>query len=126
MVERTRDYLHREARALLRGDPSKVRWVFVRNAQATLRFFSAEPELFATRPHARFENDAVGGLFLAGDWTRNGLNLQAMEAATISGLQSAYGVIEAMRGGGLGGLVPPRIDPDIVPEGAWDVGYPAE
>jgi len=126
LAARTRDYLHREARAVLRGEPSAMRWVFTRNATAPLRFFSAEPELFRDRPHARFAHADVGGLYLAGDWTRNGLNLQAMEAATISGLQSAYGAIEAMRGGGLEGLVPPKIDPDIVPEGAWDVGYPPE
>ena len=44
-----------------------------------------------------------------------------MEAAVISGLQAACGVIEQMRAGGLA-LRPPRIDPDIMPESAWDVG----
>ncbi|NUO53070.1 MAG: NAD(P)-binding protein [Polyangiaceae bacterium] len=125
MAERTRNYLYAQAGRLLRGDPIAMRYAFVRNAQAAVRFFSAEPELFGSRPHARFETAEVGGLYLSGDWTRNGLNLQAMEAATIAGLQSAYGVLEAMRGGGLEGLVPPKIDPDIVPVGAWDVGYPA-
>ncbi len=125
MAEPTKNHLYAQASRLLRGDPIAMRYVFLRNAQAPVRFFSAEPELFGLRPHARFENDAVRGLHLSGDWTRNGLNLQAMEAATIAGLQSAYGVLEAMRGGGLEGLKPPRIDPDIVPEGAWDVGYPA-
>jgi hypothetical protein len=123
MATSTRSYLHAEARRLLRGEPITMRYVLTRNAQAAVRFFSAEPGLFERRPHARFEQ-GVHGLFVAGDWTRNGLNLQAMEAATISGLQSAYGVLELVRAGGADGIVPPRIDPDIVPDGAWDVGYP--
>jgi uncharacterized protein with NAD-binding domain and iron-sulfur cluster len=125
MAERTKNHLYAQAGRLLRGDPLSMRYAFVRNAQAPVRFFSAEPELFGSRPHARFETAEVRGLYLSGDWTRNGLNLQAMEAATIAGLQSAYGVLEAMRAGGLDGLTVPKIDPDIVPEGAWDVGYPA-
>jgi hypothetical protein len=123
MAPATVGYLRREATHLLRREPSSVKFVLARNAHARVRFFSAEPGLFGVRPHARFEQ-GVPGLFLAGDWTRNGLNLQAMEAAVISGFQAAYGVIESMRGGGLEGLVPPRIRPDIVPRGAWDTGFP--
>ena len=123
MAEHTQAYLRAQALHVLRGEPTAVRWVLTRNAQAHVRFFSAEPGLFEMRPHARF-SPGVPGLYVAGDWTRNGLNLQAMEAATISGLQAAYGVIEAMRAAGLDGLEPPRIHPGIVPEGAWDVGYP--
>jgi hypothetical protein len=64
----------------------------------------------------------VPGLWAAGDWTRNGLNLQCMEAAVVSGLQAACGVIERMRAGGLTRIRPPAIDPDILPPGAWDAG----
>lgn len=120
----TRGRLREHRRALLAGEPIAFRYVFVRNAQAAVRFYSAEPGLFELRPHARFEA-GLRGLYLSGDWTRNGLNLQAMEAATIAGLQSAYGILEQMRAGGLHGLSVPFIDPDIVPGEVWDVGYPA-
>ncbi len=119
--EATRSVLETRAGELLRGEPTTLRWVLTRNAQAENRFFSAEPGLYSMRPHARFQTP-IPGLWAAGDWTRNGLNLQAMEAAVISGLQSAYGIIEQMRGGGLVGLTPPFIDPDIMPRDAWDVG----
>jgi len=123
LASSTASYLATEAGHILRHEPTNVKFVLTRNAHARARFFSAEPGLFGVRPHARFEMD-LPGLFAAGDWTRNGLNLQAMEAAVISGLQSASGVLEMMRGGGLDGLVPPRIRPEIVPRGAWDTGFP--
>ncbi len=100
---------------------AEVRWVLLRACQAENRFFSAEPALFPLRPHARFQT-AIAGLWAAGDWTRNGLNLQAMEAATISGLQAACGVLEHARAGGLAGARLPKIDPETLPEGSWDSG----
>jgi hypothetical protein len=120
LASRTATYLRGQAEKLLGGEPAEVRFALARNALCETRFFSAEPGLYALRPHARY-HAGVPGLYAAGDWTRNGLNLQAMEAAVISGLQAACGVIEQMRAGGLA-LRPPRIDPDIMPESAWDVG----
>lgn len=116
-------YLEDQATCLLEGRPFEVRYVLVRNGQAENRFFSAEPGLYGMRPHARFEVVARG-LWTAGDATRNGLNLQAMEAAVISGLQSAAGVLEWMRSEGLR-VAPPKLDPSIMPIGSWDVGLDA-
>jgi hypothetical protein len=45
-----------------------------------------------------------------------------MEAATISGLQAACGVLEICRAGGLKGTKLPLLDPMILPEGSWDSG----
>lgn len=117
----TATYLLEQAQLVEAGGAHETRWVLVRNCHAENRFFSAEPGLYRRRPHARWETP-IRGLWVAGDWTRNGLNLQAMEAAVISGLQAACGVLEAMRGGGLAGLALPTVDPDILPPGAWDVG----
>lgn len=121
MARATTRYLEHEADRIDAGEPSGVRYTLVRNCQAETRFFSAEPGLYRFRPHARFET-AYPGVFVAGDWTRNGLNLQSMEAAVISGLQAAHAVLERMRAGGLSELRPPHIDPDILPDGAWDTG----
>ena len=114
-------YLRAEARRVLAGQGHDVRWVLARNGHAENRFFSAEPGLFHRRPHARFET-AVPGLWVAGDWTRNGLNVQAMEPAIISGLQAAAGLLERMRAAGLPIRALPQIDPSVLPEGAWDGG----
>ncbi len=114
-------YLRAQARAVVAGKDHETRWVLVRNGHAENRFFSAEPGLFHRRPHARFET-AVPGLWVAGDWTRNGLNVQAMEPAIISGLHAAAGLLERMRAAGLPIRVLPTIDPSVLPEGAWDGG----
>lgn len=114
-------YLREQASLVEEKRKHDVRWALYRACQAENRFFSAEPGLFPVRPHARYET-ALSGLWVAGDWTRNGLNLQAMEAGAISGLQAACGVLERLRAGGLAGLKLPHIDPTILPEGAWDAG----
>jgi hypothetical protein len=121
MAQRTVRYLNEEAAHVEAHEETGVCYTLVRNCQAENRFFSAEPGLFRLRPHARFES-AFRGVFFAGDWTRNGLNLQSMEAAVISGLQAAHAILEQMRAGGLEKLVPPRIDPSILPDAAWDTG----
>ncbi len=121
LAERTRRYLLDHADRIESRTASPVKFTLVRNCQAENRFFSAEPGLFGLRPHARFET-ALRGLFVAGDWTRNGLNLQSMEAAVVSGVQAAHAVIERMRAGGLARLRPTYLSPDILPRGAWDTG----
>lgn len=121
MAPATTAWLEDQAARLLDDRPIAFRYTLARNAACETRFFSAEPGLYGARPHARY-HAGIPGLWAAGDWTRNGLNLQAMEAAVISGLQAAYGVLEHMRAGGLEGVRPPRIDPDVMPPGAWDVG----
>lgn len=118
---KTASYLAAQARTVGRGGGHEVRWILTRNAHAENRFFSAEPGLFRRRPHARFETP-IPGLWVAGDWTRNGLNVQAMEPAIISGLQAAAGMLEMMRAAGLPIRVLPHIDPSVLPEGAWDGG----
>ncbi len=115
------EHLKDVANKVGRGEPAPIKWVFSRSCQAETRFFSAEPRLYALRPHARYELD-VGGLWCCGDWTRNGVNVQAMEAAVVSGLQSAAGVVEAIRAGGLADIKGPRIEPSSMPNGAWDPG----
>jgi hypothetical protein len=116
------EHLKGVAYAVARGDEeAPIRFVFTVSRQAETRFFSAEPKLYALRPHARFETP-LKGLWCAGDWTRSGLNVQAMEGALISGLQAATGVIEAMRAGGLAGIRGPRLFADMVPNSAWDPG----
>lgn len=103
------------------GAPIDFCYVLQRNCHAENKFFSAEPGTFAHRPHARFETP-VQGLWVAGDWTRNGCNGQSMESALVSGLQAAYGVIESLRGEGHHDLRVPSIVSSIMPPGAWDVG----
>ncbi len=115
------DRLEDRARSLERGEEIDFCYVLTRNCRAEEKFFSAEPGIFHLRPHSRFETP-VGGLWAAGDWTRNGCNGQSMEAALVSGLQAAYGVIESIRAGGLSRIRPPEIDRDIMPPGAWDPG----
>ncbi len=118
---RASDRFEDRARSLERGEEIDFRYVLTRNCRAEEKFFSAEPGIFGLRPHSRFETP-VAGLWVTGDWTRNGCNGQSMEAALVSGLQAAYGVIEAMRAGGLPRIRPPEIDRDIMPPGAWDPG----
>jgi hypothetical protein len=113
-------YLRVQARGVLAAE-HEVRWVLHRNGHAENRFFSAEPGLFHRRPHARFET-VVPGLWVAGDWTRNGLDVQAMEPAVISGLQAATGLLERMRAAGVAIRTLPTIDPSVLPPGAWDSG----
>jgi uncharacterized protein with NAD-binding domain and iron-sulfur cluster len=48
----------------------------------------------STTHRLRAEESGYENLFLAGDWTRNGLNAGAAEAAAMSGVQCA----NAMRG----------------------------
>lgn len=121
MARRTSRYLREQAEPIGAGQSTAMRFTLVRNCHAENRFFSAEPGLYSLRPHARFET-SVRRLWAAGDWTRNGLNVQAMEPAVISGLQAAAGVLERMRAGGLDGLRPPLITPAVLPDDAWDVG----
>jgi len=116
-----RDALNDQAQRIARGDAHEVKWILVRNAHAEQRFFSAEPSSFGLRPHARFPT-SVEGLWFAGDWTRNGLNVQAMESAVISGLQAASGILETLRAAGLPIRTLPRVDPSVLPPGAWDSG----
>jgi hypothetical protein len=115
------EYLRSRASLVVARSEHDVRWVLSRNGHAENRFFSAEPGIFHRRPHARFETE-IPGLWVAGDWTRNGLDVQAMEPAIISGLQAAAGLLERMRAAGLPLRALPRIDPSVLPEGAWDAG----
>lgn len=121
LEQAVRDRLTDYAEEVAEKRPTKMRWVLTRSCHAENKFFSAEPGLYELRPHARYEVP-VEGLWCCGDWTRNGVNLQAMEGAVVSGLQAAYGVIEALRAGGLASIKPPWIDPNAMPEGAWDMG----
>lgn len=116
-------YLRAQAELVASSGAHEVKWVLRRNAHAETRFFSAEPGVYRFRPHARFPT-RVEGLWFAGDWTRNGLNVQAMEPAIISGLQAAAGVLETMRAQGLDLRVLPTIDVSVLPDGAWDGGSP--
>jgi hypothetical protein len=116
------EHLKEVGDAIARVDANvPLKFVFTRSCHAENKFFSAEPHLFELRPHARYET-SVKGLWCCGDWTRNGLNVQAMEGALVSGLQSAAGVIEMMRAGGLENIRGPRIEPDCLPNGGWDPG----
>jgi uncharacterized protein with NAD-binding domain and iron-sulfur cluster len=58
--------------------------------------------------HHRLRPDRSGfaNLYLAGDWTDSGLNAGCVEAATISGLQAANGLVGAGRWEGIKGFYP--------------------
>ena len=100
-----------------------MKYVFSTSRHAENKFFSAEPDTSELRFRARFGR-SVAGLWCAGDWTRGGVNVQAMEGALLTGLHAAAGVIEAMRAGGpeLATIRGPHLQPDMVPNGAWDPG----
>lgn len=117
---RDRQYLKDLAGDVARGLPAPIKFIFSTSRQAETKFFSAEPHTHELRPHARFETP-VQGLWCAGDWTRGGLNVQAMEGALLSGLHAAAGVLESMKDHGLD-VRGPHIIPDMVPNGAWDPG----
>lgn len=116
-----RQYLKDLGDDVARGRPHPLKYVFSTSRQAETKFFSAEPNTNDLRFHSRFETP-VAGLWCAGDWTRGGLNVQAMEGALLTGLHAAAGVIEAMRAGGLATIRGPHIQPDMIPNGAWDPG----
>jgi hypothetical protein len=65
-----------------------------RNRRAWERLLAAEPgiEPFRPDPITPFRN-----LFLAGDWVRNRLNIVAMEAAVVSGIEAADLLLERSR-----------------------------
>jgi hypothetical protein len=50
------------------------------------------------RVRLRADESGFDNLFLAGDWTDNGLNAGCIEAATLSGLQAANAVLGRSRG----------------------------
>ena len=49
------------------------------------------------RVRLRADESGFDNLFLAGDWTDNGLNAGCIEAATLSGLQAANAVLGRSR-----------------------------
>jgi hypothetical protein len=118
-----RQYLKDLGDDVAQNKPVPMKYVFSTSRQAETKFFSAEPNTNDLRFHSRFET-SVAGLWCAGDWTRGGLNVQAMEGALLTGLHAAAGVIEAMRAGGpeLATIRGPHLQPDMVPNGAWDPG----
>ena len=52
----------------------------------------------------RSDESGFDNLFLAGDWTDNGLNAGCIEAATLSGLQAANAVLGHSRNFGIRGF----------------------
>ncbi len=69
----------------------------VRNQHLRANYQSSERYVLSTRGSIakRLWANAFAGqsLYLAGDWTRNGLNAGCVEAAVMSGLQAAFGVL---------------------------------
>ncbi len=60
------------------------------NIDGTERYVLSLADTIRYRLHAA--DSGFGRLFLAGDWTDNGINVGAVEAAVLSGLQAARGI----------------------------------
>ena len=67
----------------------KAQWLRA-NVEPSERYVLSAPGTSALR--LRSDQSGFSRLFLAGDWTANGLNAGCMEAAVISGLQASRGI----------------------------------
>lgn len=92
----------------------RVRYVVMRNAKARNRIFSPGAGVWPKRP---VSGVALGDarLFPAGDWTRNGLDIVCMEAATLSAMRASRAAYRAATG------VEPGVAPPIavLPPQSW-------
>jgi hypothetical protein len=89
--------LDMEAMRVVRGMRVSARWLLLRSGQLEQRASSWAPGLEAIRPRAG-KPTPIGGLWLAGDWTRdNGVDLPGVEAAIASGRRAAQAVVRALR-----------------------------
>jgi uncharacterized protein with NAD-binding domain and iron-sulfur cluster len=86
------------------GDPLKSQFVRV-NVDPSDRYVMCVPG----SDHHRLRSDESGfdNLFLAGDWTDNGINAGCIEAAVLSGLQAANAIVGRARRHRITGLFPP-------------------
>ncbi|MEO1600950.1 MAG: NAD(P)-binding protein [Pseudomonadota bacterium] len=67
-------------------------WQYCRvNMAPSELYVQSAPNTLSLRMHSA--NTGFANLYLAGDWTRNGLNAGCVEAAVMSGMQCAYGVL---------------------------------
>ena len=63
---------------------------FRANVDPSERYIYAAPGTLKYR--LRSDQSGFDNLFLAGDWTRNGLNVGAMESAAMSGMQASRAI----------------------------------
>jgi uncharacterized protein with NAD-binding domain and iron-sulfur cluster len=86
------------------GDPLSSQFVRV-NLDPSDRYVMCVPG----SDHHRLRSDESGfdNLYLAGDWTDNGINAGCIEAAVLSGLQAANAMVGRARRHRLTGLFPP-------------------
>jgi len=74
-----------------RGGEARLKAQFVRaNVDPSERYIYAAPGTLRFR--MRPDQSGFDNLFLAGDWTRNGLNVGAMESAVMSGMQASRAI----------------------------------
>jgi hypothetical protein len=96
---------------------SEVRYVVMVNAKARNRIFSPGVGTWRHRPVSGAPLAQVERVFPAGDWTRNGLDIICMEAATLSGMRAARGAWQAISGVAPGPGAPP-LHP-VLPSASW-------
>lgn len=74
-----------------RNGEARMKAQFFRaNVDPSERYIYAAPGTLKYRLHS--DRSGFDNLFLAGDWTRNGLNVGAMESAVMSGMQASRGI----------------------------------
>jgi len=103
--------------AALRGE---LRYVVMRNAKPRNRIFSPSAGTWPQRPVSGQPLPGLDRVFPAGDWTRNGLDVICMEAATLSGMRAARGAYRALTG-----QVAPTTAPGpvaVMPPASWYTG----
>jgi hypothetical protein len=69
--------------------------LYLANVDPSDRYVQCGPG--SDRYRLRSDESGYDNLFLAGDWTDNGLNAGCIEAATLSGLQAANAVLGRSR-----------------------------
>ena len=86
------------------GDPLRSQFIRV-NVDPSDRYVMCVPG----SDHLRLRSDESGfdNLWLAGDWTDNGINAGCIEAAVVSGLQAANAIVGRARQHRITGIFPP-------------------
>lgn len=99
---------------------AQVRYVVMVNAKPRNRIFSPSAGTWPLRPVSGLPLPGTSRILPAGDWTRNGLDVICMEAATLSGMRAARAAHRLLLG-----ERPPVAAPSpvpVLPRASWYAG----